>query len=73
MLAAGRTLGPYKILARVGVSGMGEFYCARDTRPGRDVAIKVLPPHLAATAEVHARFERDGRLVAQQPWRVMGT
>jgi len=38
MLGPGTPLGPYKILAQLGAGGMGEFYCARDTRPGRDVA-----------------------------------
>jgi len=65
MLAAGTTLGPYKILALVGAGGMGEVYRAHDTRLGRDVAIKVLAPHLAATPEVRARFEREARTISQ--------
>jgi dipeptidyl aminopeptidase/acylaminoacyl peptidase len=65
MLAAGTTLGPYKILAPLGAGGMGEVYRARDTRLGRDVAIKVLSPRLAATPEVRARFEREARTVSQ--------
>jgi Tol biopolymer transport system component len=65
MLAAGATLGPYKILAPIGAGGMGEVYRAHDTRLGRDVAIKVLSPHLAATSEVRARFEREARTISQ--------
>ena len=65
MLAAGSTLGPYKIVAPLGAGGMGEVYRAHDTRLGRDVAIKVLSPHLAATPEVRARFEREARSISQ--------
>ncbi len=65
MLAAGTTLGPYTIIAPIGAGGMGEVYRARDTRLGRDVAVKVLPPHLAATPEGRARFEREARSISQ--------
>ena len=65
MLVAGSTLGPYKIVAPLGAGGMGEVYRAHDTRLGRDVAIKVLSPHLAATPEVRARFEREARTISQ--------
>jgi len=65
MLATGTTLGPYKVLAALGAGGMGEVYRARDTRLGRDVALKVLSPHLAATPEVRARFEREARTISQ--------
>jgi len=65
MLVAGSTLGPYKILAPLGAGGMGEVYRAHDSRLGRDVAIKVLAPHLAATPEVRARFEREARTISQ--------
>src|SRR5512136_2590260 len=64
-LAAGTRLGPYQILAPLGAGGMGEVYRARDTRLGRDVAIKVLSPHLAATPESRARFEREARTISQ--------
>ena len=46
-LASGTRLGPYAIAAQIGVGGMGEVYCARDTKLDRDVAIKVLPESLA--------------------------
>jgi Tol biopolymer transport system component len=65
MLTAGTTLGPYKILAPLGAGGMGEVYRAHDTRLGRDVAIKVLSPHLATAPEVRARFEREARTISQ--------
>jgi Tol biopolymer transport system component len=65
MLATGTTLGPYKVLALLGAGGMGEVYRARDSRLGRDVALKVLSPRLAATPEVRARFEREARTISQ--------
>jgi serine/threonine protein kinase len=61
----GSRLGPYEIVAAIGAGGMGEVHRARDTRLGRDVAIKVLPPHLAAAPEVRARFEREARTISQ--------
>jgi serine/threonine protein kinase/tetratricopeptide (TPR) repeat protein len=61
---AGTRLGPYEILAPLGAGGMGEVYRARDTRLGREVAIKVLPDHLARDPDSLARFEREARAVA---------
>jgi serine/threonine protein kinase/Tol biopolymer transport system component len=63
-LSSGSRLGPYEIVAAIGAGGMGEVYRARDTRLARDVAIKVLPDHHAATSEVRARFEREARTVS---------
>ncbi len=60
----GLRLGPYEIVAPLGAGGMGEVYRARDTRLGREVAIKVLPAQLLDSAEALARFEREARAVA---------
>jgi eukaryotic-like serine/threonine-protein kinase len=60
----GQRLGVYHILDLLGVGGMGEVYRARDTRLGRDVAVKVLPRLFAADPERLARFEREARLLA---------
>ena len=60
----GRRLGVYQMLALLGVGGMGEVYRARDTRLGRDVAIKVLPQTVTADPERLARFEREARVLA---------
>jgi len=57
MLAAGTTLGPYKIVGPLGAGGMGEVYRAHDSRLGRDVAIKVIPTELAGDPERLKRFE----------------
>ena len=63
-LEAGRKLGPYEILDAIGAGGMGEVYRARDTKLGREVAIKVLPEAFAQNEERLARFEREARLLA---------
>src|SRR5215471_20491922 len=63
-LASGTRLGPYEILAPIGAGGMGEVYRARDLRLDREVAVKVLPAHLARDAEALARFEREAKAVA---------
>jgi serine/threonine protein kinase/Tol biopolymer transport system component len=63
-LTAGTRLGPYEIVAPLGAGGMGEVYRAHDSRLGRSVAIKVLPPHLSVSPEVRARFEREARTIS---------
>ena len=63
-LAPGTRLGPYEITGRIGAGGMGEVYRARDTKLGRDVAIKILPEALAHDTERLARFEREARTLA---------
>jgi serine/threonine protein kinase/Flp pilus assembly protein TadD len=63
-LTIGTRLATYEILAPLGAGGMGEVYRARDTRLGRDVAIKVLPTTVASSPEQLARFEREAKTVA---------
>ncbi|HEU5248676.1 MAG TPA: protein kinase [Thermoanaerobaculia bacterium] len=63
-LSAGTRLGPYEVLAPLGAGGMGEVYRARDRRLDRDVAIKVLPEHLASDPRALERFEREAKAVA---------
>jgi serine/threonine protein kinase/tetratricopeptide (TPR) repeat protein len=60
----GRTLGAYQIKESLGSGGMGEVYLAEDTRLGRRVALKVLPPEMASHPEKITRFEREARAVA---------
>jgi serine/threonine protein kinase len=64
MLTIGSRLGPYEILAPLGRGGMGEVYRARDVRLGREVAVKVLPEHVATDPDRKARFEQEARAVA---------
>jgi eukaryotic-like serine/threonine-protein kinase len=64
-LAAGARLGPYEIVAPLGAGGMGEVYRAKDTRLGREVAIKVLSSNLGSSPELRQRFEREARTISQ--------
>ena len=64
-LQPGARLGPYEIIALLGRGGMGEVYRAQDTRVGRVVAVKVLPPEAAEQPERRQRFEREARAVAR--------
>jgi serine/threonine protein kinase len=63
-LSSGTKLGPYEIQSRLGAGGMGEVYRARDTRLGRDVAVKVLATHLSSDPDLKARFEREARAIS---------
>src|SRR5438874_11621566 len=63
-LSSGTRIGPYEILGTLGAGGMGEVFRARDTRLGRDVAIKVLPSAFALDADRLRRFEREARVLA---------
>jgi serine/threonine protein kinase len=63
-LLTGTRLGPYEIVSPVGAGGMGEVYRARDTRLGRDVAIKVLPEAFTRDSERLRRFETEARTIA---------
>src|SRR2546429_5615954 len=63
-LAPFAKLGPYEILAPLGVGGMGEVYRARDTRLDRVVAIKILPAQLSSDPAYKQRFEREARTVS---------
>jgi eukaryotic-like serine/threonine-protein kinase len=63
-LATGTRLGPYEIVAALGAGGMGEVYRARDTRLGREVAVKVLPADVADDADRLRRFEQEAKAVS---------
>ena len=63
-LTPGTRLGPYEITAQIGEGGMGQVYRATDTRLKRQVAVKILPPWLAADADRLARFQREAEVLA---------
>jgi serine/threonine protein kinase len=63
-LSSGTKLGPYEVVAPLGAGGMGEVYRAKDTRLGRDVAIKVLPADVSVDEERRQRFEREARTIS---------
>ena len=60
-LTPGTKLGQYEVVEAIGPGGMGDVYRARDTKLGRDVAIKVLPEEFARDKERLDRFEREAR------------
>jgi serine/threonine protein kinase len=65
MLAPESNLGPYRLIQKIGAGGMGEVWKAEDTRLGRMVAIKILPPAVAADIEAMGRMRREARTAAQ--------
>src|SRR5262245_40298384 len=64
MLPAGTRVGPYEVVSWLGAGGMGEVYRARDTKLGREVALKTLPDELARQPERLARLRREARILA---------
>ena len=64
VIEAGSHLGPYEVLSPLGAGGMGEVWRARDTRLGREVALKFLPAGFADDPERRARFEREAKVLA---------
>ncbi len=63
-LTAGTRLGSYEVVSQIGAGGMGEVYRARDSKLGRDVAIKVLPVNFVNDPERLSRFQREARMLA---------
>jgi len=63
-LDPGTKLGPYEIMSLLGAGGMGEVYRAKDTRLGRDVAIKTLPKEMSADPARKQRFEREAKTIS---------
>ena len=69
----GRRIRVYEIVELIGSGGMGEVYRARDTRLGRDVAIKILPAAFKADPDRVARFEREAHVLASLKHPHIGT
>src|SRR6202047_3945787 len=63
-LVSGTRLGSYEVVSQIGAGGMGEVYRARDSKLGRDVAIKVLPANFVNDPERLSRFQREARMLA---------
>jgi serine/threonine protein kinase len=63
-LAPGTKVGAYEVIAMLGEGGMGQVFRARDTRLGRDVALKILPELVAGDPDRVARFDREAKALA---------
>lgn len=63
MLSAGKKIGPYEIVEPIGAGGMGEVYCAKDSRLSRQIAIKLLPSRFSDDAETLRRFRKEAEAV----------
>src|SRR5271165_1115448 len=63
-LAPGIKLGPYEIISPFGTGGMGEVYRSKDSKLGRDVALKVILPEFAQDARLMSRFQREAQVLA---------
>src|ERR1043166_9610427 len=63
-MTTGQMIAHYRIVAKLGEGGMGEVYRATDTKLGRDVAIKVIPPAFAEDGERMSRFTREAQVLA---------
>ena len=63
-IRTGTRLGHYEVVGPLGSGGMGEVYRAKDTKLGREVAIKVLPKHLQQDEDAMARFEREAKVIS---------
>src|SRR5215813_7501486 len=64
MLVAGAELGPYEVLSLLGVGGMGEVYCARDSRLNRTVALKIIAASFSSDSTRRQRFQREARAIS---------
>src|SRR5215470_17220863 len=64
-LDPGTRLGPYEITSALGAGGMGEVYRAKDTRLGRDVAIKILPKEMSTDPARKQRFDREAKIISR--------